>query len=231
VTRHAELVCGNAANSGWIQNEWSAQYPVIPGFQRNRALPCCSVTGEIPLTNARAAREVVERSRRLTVKDLGRLVRAQHKVSGYLGTKRSWKAAYAAAITAMDEAGRTAEVHLLEGEAFFAVIVAAVTEAANKGKDTRELMLEAQRFRSANTGRTNWSEGAEPFTRCLRNTIGKRAPSRIGIASIAAGNAIRALALWDIAREEGSYTIENRRLLVTPWLRVARLPSDLFGAT
>ena len=146
LTPNAELVCGKLGMDP-VSNEWSAQYPVIPGFQRNRALPCCSVTGEIPLTNARAAREVVERSRRLTGKDLGRLVRAQHKVSGYLGTKRSWKAAYAAAITAMDEAGRSAEVHLLEGEAFFAVIVAAVTEAANKGKDTRELMLEAQRFR------------------------------------------------------------------------------------
>jgi hypothetical protein len=189
------------------------------------------MTGEIPLANARAAREVVERSRRLTGKEIGKLVRAQNKVSGYLGTRRSWKAAYAAAITAMDEAGRTAEVHRLEGEAFFAVIVAAVTEAADKGKDTKELMIEAQKFRSANTGRTDWSEGVEPFTRCLRRTIGKRAPGRIGIASVAAGNAIRALALWDVAREEGGYTIEDRQLLVTPWLRVTRLPSNLLGAT
>ena len=230
LTPNAELVCGKLGMDP-VSNEWSAQYPVIPGFQRNRALPCCSVTGEIPLTNARAAREVVERSRRLTGKDLGRLVRAQHKVSGYLGTKRSWKAAYAAAITAMDEAGRSAEVHLLEGEAFFAVIVAAVTEAANKGKDTRELMLEAQRFRLPTRAELTGAK-ALSLSLAVFETQSVSAPQSDRHCFNCSGkNAIRALALWDIAREEGSYTIENRRLLVTPWLRVARLPSDLFGAT
>src|ERR1700733_9766440 len=34
---------------------------------------------------------------------------------------------------------------------FFAVIVVAATEAADKGDDTKGLMLEAQKFRSANT--------------------------------------------------------------------------------
>jgi hypothetical protein len=179
--------------------------------------------------NARAAHEVIERSRRLTGKEMRRLVRAQNQVSGLLGIGRSWNTAAKAVRVAMDDADRTTEVRRLEGEAFFSVILAAITEATAKGKDTAELVREAERFRAANHGRSDWSEGADRFTRCLRRTIGWRAPSRIGLAAVAAENAICALSTWDIAQDEGGYTTGNRRLLIRPWLTVASLPSNLRG--
>ena len=182
---------------------------------------------DVPAENLRAAEDVVARCQRLRSKEMRTLARAQNDLLGYLGLRRTGRAALEAVRQAADRAGRTSMVQELEGDAFFNMVTAAISGAAERGRDMSNLRLAAESFKAVNRGRSDWSEGAAAFVGELRLSLGRRAPRSLGLASVGAGNAIRAFLTWDLASEEGVYTRLQRQALASSWLKVAPMPEGL----
>lgn len=176
--------------------------------------------------------DLIDRVRTLTGQEITHLAGATRQsigfgVSGYLGLRSRSSPAHVDASTVLKSAGREAEWQSKGVVLAEAVLTAAMAAAGRAGRNPAGALEAWRDFqRAVESGDPN--ERRRAFRACqrtFRRGLGRRLTRDWPMASVGAGWALMALLTWDLATQQGPYTVGDRELLTRPWSAVAELPT------
>jgi hypothetical protein len=176
-----------------------------------------------------AAQEILTRAGALSREELSRLGNSAGVATGFVGIRPSWIEARNAAVDAGRTAGLGPSLEGITTRATDAVMAAAVAAAAARHRDPHRVH-EAMRAYQASDGFRYPAERhreARQLRKLRRIGLGVGTEKRIGLTIDAVEAAAIAAITWQLARDSGSYTVDQRSLLIKPWSAVARVPRDL----
>ena len=176
-----------------------------------------------------AAQEILSRAAALSREELNRLGGSAGAATGFVGIRPSWIEARNAAIDAARFSGLGPTLEGLSMRASDAIMASAVASAAARHRDPRRVHEAMRLYRASGGFRypVERHREARQLRKLLRIGLGPGIERRIGLAIDGVEAAALAAITWQLAREAGSYTLDQRTLLSKPWTSVAPMPRGL----
>lgn len=177
----------------------------------------------------RAAEEILTRAAVLSREELAKLGASAVVATGFVGIRPSWIEARNAAVDAARFTGLGPTLDGVTGDAADAVMAAAVSAAAARHRDPQRVREAMRAYRASGGFRypVERHREARRLRKLLRVALGPGTERRIGPAIDGVEAAVIAAVTWQLARDSGGYTLDQRALLSKPWTSVAPMPRSL----